>query len=444
LGFNVNQSLQDFLDGGSGSFTINDRLIEANFMDNTITVNGNIIVNRGANELRVQDMINAVNQSGAGVSLSFSALSGQFTMQHNQTGASNTINLDTGTTGAVTTGFLERIFNTDADGINGMVNSIGDDLVFQVAQNAEFLFNGAAATRETNNFMLNDITFNLAGIAMPDVGNANFNITVGRDTSNVRQMLVDFVEEYNALVRSLLDLTDVRRPRQEGDRGFFMPLTEEQRRGMSDREIEIWEEQARIGILHRDDTLRTIQQELTNVLFLNIRTEDGRTFNLGNAGIQLSPNTGEFGMLTINEDRLNFALEHHADALQQLFTATGGPLSSFSADPNAPAGQRSAIQQWGLEVGIADRLSHVFNRAISPSMGSITLRAGAVGTAFDNQNAMSRGIADQNRRIDNMLGWLQRREDSLFRQFSRMETAMMQAQSQMMFFEQLLWGGSGM
>jgi flagellar hook-associated protein 2 len=442
VGFNTNRGLEAFLaqvPGASGDpvrFTINDRTFRVVTTDNQnriyVDTGGQTstspVVNRGANALTVQDMMNAINNSGAGVNLSFSNATGQFTLQTNQTGENTpSIVYDLGDGG-----FLQAIMGlnyTDAN-LSGAQN-LGP-------QNAYFSLNGELMSRTTNNFNVDGLQISignnftdLAGFVPNDnathVGAQTFNIEVGRNTDDVRQMLVDFVEAYNELMQSMRELTETRRPRQDRDGGFFMPLTEEQRRSMSDREVELWEERARTGILHRDETLRAVQREMTDLMFRNITMPDGRTFNLGNAGIQLSRNPNEFGLLEIDEDRLAFALEHHLESVEELFTAWA-PRSDFAND-NA----------WLNASGLATRLNHIAERATNPRIGTITVRAGIAGGMIDSQSQMSLTISSDNRRIDNMLNWLQRREDSLFRQFSRMEMAMMQAQSQMMFFEQLMF-----
>jgi len=454
MGFSLAQSLEDFLGAataGSGSsdafFAINGVRFEMDFTNNRITTTApgqaaQVFETTGDRELSIQDMLNAVNRSSAaGVNLSFNNLSGQFTMQATQMGENNAISFSSYATGDPTAqsshNFFHMLFNSGAN---------PDDARIAEARDAVVDIDGVRISRSTNNFTVNGLQINLTNAAAPpDTTSAGvyipiadrvaneFTITVGRDTNDVRQMIVDFVESYNELVRSMLDLTESRRPRQDGNGAFFMPLTEEERRGMSDREIEIWEAQARTGILHRDDTLRTIQNELTNVMFANITMPDGRRFNLGNMGIQLSRDLTQGGMLTIDEDRFESALANHMDVFEEMFTG------------RANRGDFDTTNEWLGATGLVDRLNFVIDRATSTSTdptrtGSLIRRAGYEGSMFVNNNDFSRMISRDNSRIDNMMGWLQRREDSLFAQFSRMEQAMMQAHSQMMFFEQLLWG----
>jgi len=454
MAFNLGQRLEDFFNVNTAGtlwsnmtnpptppvpgdsaifFSINDARFEVDFTRNEIRVNGTRVFGRAEGQhLTLNDMMNAVNNSSAAaVNLNFNVHSGQFTMQATQTGAMNEIRFSNMPDGSPSDApnssshnFFFELFGT---------NSLATARI-QEAQDAEFQIHDGFSlsnvmSRSSNNFTVNDLTFNLTAAAQPADPNVptQFTVQVGRNTNDVREMVTDFVNAYNDLMRSLRDLTEVRRPRQEG--GFFMPLTEEQRRGMSDREIEMWEEQARTGLLHRDETLRAIQREMTDLMFRNVTMPDGRTFNLGNMGIQLSRDANTPGLLTIDEDRFELALEHHGDVMQHIFTSAE-PRSNFTND-----------RDWLNGNGLAVRLRHVFDRATHHDTGTITRRAGVAGGIWDSQSAMSLSISNDNRRIDNMLNWLQRREDSLFRQFSRMEQAMMQANSQMMFFEQLMWQG---
>jgi flagellar capping protein FliD len=63
------------------------------------------------------------------------------------------------------------------------------------------------------------------------------------------------------------------------------------------------------------------------------------------------------------------------------------------------------------------------------------------GDPSAEMNRMSRRIENENRRIEDMITNLQRREARYFQVFGRLEASMMQANSQMMFLEQMFWMG---
>ena len=412
---NANSSLQDFL-GLSGFnstiFTLNGVIFDIDFMSNTITA-GDRIIDRDTQDLRIQDLITAVNTSGTGATMSFSALTGQFTLQANQTGESSAIT------------------GTFASWWNGLLGGPGEAFAqTQVAQNAEFTLNGVSMSRETNTFTVEGLTVNLnqnLDTSSPVV----FEINVSRDLGQVREFIMSFIEQYNKLVGSILDLTETRRPRTDGGRSFFMPLTQDQRRAMSESEIAQWEEQARTGLLHRDETLRRITGDLRSSIFTNVPTASGGTVNLVQLGIRSSDRLSDMGRLELRDPAmLDNMLENHLEDVIALFTRfPSGPADTV------PGGAH-------FNLGIAERMENILRDQTSPNVrGNLFNLAGLENHPLGHNNTMTNRINEQERRIDNMLTWLERRENQLFAQFSRMEVAMMQANSQMMFFDQLFWAG---
>jgi flagellar hook-associated protein 2 len=242
-------------------------------------------------------------------------------------------------------------------------------------------------------------------------------------------MLLNFIEEFNTLIRSIRDLTETRRPRQTGG-GHYMPLTEEQRRDMSDREIELWETQAKRGILHRDDTLRRIQQDLHHFMFQPVRTADGREINLIQMGIRTTRDLNEFGTLEIvDHERFEYMLANHMSDVAHLFThESGRPAHGAFADRGGRL----------REGGLGQRINDIINWQLS-SGGMLAERAGFGGITQEN-NAMSRRLLTEDRRIEDMMRNLQRREHRYFQIFGRLESVMMQSQSQMMFLESIMFG----
>ena len=413
--FNINTSLLDFM--GASAFTGGEGSIMINGQEITFTEDDTI-----------NNLMSRINQSGAGVRMSFSDLTGQFTMEATQTGATNRISM--GDVGAGN--FFYRAF--------GLTDTNLDTLRFREGQDSVIRFNGELMSRETNNFTVEGINIELsaasaAGVAsgsgfVEGTGNT-FNINLTADVTQTRQMIVDFVNAFNDLIRNIQDEVNTPRPRQNNSRNFFMPLTDAQRRAMSESEVRQWEEQARTGILHRDDVLRGLISDLRNSIFQNVQLEGGGTINLLDIGIRTSPNVADGAILHIDEAALDAALANRIEDVQVLFTRN----SSVSPADTANRGQRIA------ESGVATRINDITGWAISTG-GSIFQRAGVTENAFSHhENAISRNIRMQDDRIDAMIARLERREASLFAQFSRMETAMMRANSQMSFFDHLLFGG---
>ena len=83
----------------------------------------------------------------------------------------------------------------------------------------------------------------------------------------------------------------------------FLPLTDEQREKMSDKEIEKWEEKAQIGLLRNDRTLNSILSSMRGAM--SAGTDEGDYL------FQIGITTGEWkqgGKLVIDEEKLRKAV----------------------------------------------------------------------------------------------------------------------------------------
>jgi flagellar hook-associated protein 2 len=209
------------------------------------------------------------------------------------------------------------------------------------------------------------------------------------------------------------------RPRTN-TRSFFEPLTDAEREAMSDRDIERWEEQAKKGLLHRDSTLRSIQNEMRQWMTAGVRLGNGDTVFLHQIGIT-TESIHRDGRLVIDEERLRRALEEDPDRVMGLFTQTA------EGNTVTRAGRSALIPQEGL----ANRLNHIIDNATSRTNGTITEIAGMENSATAHQSRISRQMAEYERRMEAMTQWLIRRENSLYVMFSRVEVAMAKSQQQM-------------
>ena len=334
--------------------------------------------------------------------------------------------------------FFDRIGLGEDDRIN--VNASRA----QAAADAIIYVDGQRFVRSTNNIIVEGIRINLDPSAIGNVSPDNpldLDVTFERNTEAVVQLIRDFIDNYNELIRSIREQSETRRPRQSqgAGGGFYMPLTDDQRRDMSDREIELWEAQARTGILHRDDTLRRLTQDLHRAIFQDVQLEGGGTINLLDLGIRTSSDLNRFGELEIDErhvadgmTRLEYFVQNRSSDVTELFT-------NFS---NIPAGNEpnSGRVDRIAEGGLGQRISDIMNWSMSYG-GGFYDRVGARthdGAPSEN-NRMNTRLAEHDRRIDNQLRILQRRETRYFQIFSRLEAAMIQANSQMMFMEQMFW-----
>jgi flagellar hook-associated protein 2 len=439
--------IYDFMGGTAGgafaSFTQDgDITIDGNTIPvyrGSITINGrNVAIN--SHDTIDQFMNRVNNTAGINARMSFNTLSGNFELESTEMGRNALVRTGDGTRqpGYVTGvgnglddfGFLTHIGLNHLRTIDTTQPSAHPGYVDTTrfaagnrAQDALLYIDGVSVTRNTNNFTIEGLTFNLTNALIASPGTpANFTITNERNIEDTMQTIRDFVRAYNELIRHLNNLHTTPRPRH-GNRLFFEPLTDEQREAMSDREIERWEEQARTGLVHRDSTLRSIHADMRRWMTEPVRLPDGSTISLHEIGITTGYGTGSerlIGMLQIDETRLTQFLENDPERVRLLFQQNSTLPSTTNAERNSRMGQ----------VGIAHRLNHLIENATGLD-GSLRGRVGLEGGSDDGLNPMSQHIRQYDQRIAQMQTWLQRRENHFFAMFARMEQAMAQSHAQL-------------
>jgi flagellar hook-associated protein 2 len=271
---------------------------------------------------------------------------------------------------------------------------------------SEIVLNGVTITNSSNKFTLEGISFTLMKESSQGV-----EINVQKDTGSTFDVIKGFVEEYNSLIELINGRLTEERFRD------YPPLTEEQKKAMSERDIELWEEKAKSGLLRSDPMLRSIAANLRSIMYSPVEGLDSHTNMLAAIGIGTTHWT-DMGKLSINEDRLKEALNNNLEGVVSLFTGKAG--------------------ETGVK-GIAVQLYEAANDA----MGRVTAKAGSPTslTSYD-KSYMGTRIREVDNRIASMEEYLLQLEDRYWKQFIAMEKALDQMNSQSMWLSQQLmfWG----
>lgn len=196
----------------------------------------------------------------------------------------------------------------------------------RAGQNAVVSINGTEIERTSNSFthegleitLLEESTFDASGNPVSPAGM----IETSRNTEDVYDGIVKFVEDYNKILDNLNTLMTDKPTYKE-----YPPLTSEQKAAMTDSEIKLWEEKSRIGLLRSDPTLQGILGEMRSVL---LAKPEGSSVALYDIGINtyydgVASNTGK---LEIDEDVLRAALAEKPEDIRKLFTSNDGGVST--------------------------------------------------------------------------------------------------------------------
>jgi len=276
-------------------------------------------------------------------------------------------------------------------------------------QDAIVTINGLETTQSNNTFDLNGVTVNL--LSAPEEGQPAFKVRVEvrQDVDAVVDKIKEFVNIYNELVDELNVATREKVYRD------FPPLTDAQRAELSDKEIELWEEKAKSGLLRSDSIITGILSEMRMALSAAVKDGEG-SMTLADIGIT----TGswyEYGRLNINESKLRAAVESDPEGVSNLFRSDGTENS---------------------EMGIARRLE----KALDNGMKRIDQMAGKAESSYD-RSFLSERIRDYESRLSVMEERLLRYEEMQWRKFTAMEKVLGQLYSQSDWLTQQLFSMQG-
>ena len=124
------------------------------------------------------------------------------------------------------------------------------------AQDYEFEMNGANFTCGNNTYTVNGLTID----CLAETGNSEISITTSVDTQSMYDQVKSFLSQYNSLMKEMYSLYNA-----DSAKGYE-PLTDSEKDQMTDTEVEKWEEKIKAALLRRDDTLDGIMSTMKNAM----------------------------------------------------------------------------------------------------------------------------------------------------------------------------------
>ena len=357
----------------------------------TLTINGEEIEINKSDTL--DTALQKIENSAAGVTLSYSFFSDTFTLESKTTGEGS-IDFDAG----------GNFFNALK------ITSAGID----EGQNVIFTIDGSDdASRSSNTFTADGVTY-----TAQETGTAT--VTTSVDTEEIYSTVESFVEDYNTFIEEINAKLGEERFRD------YPPLTDEQKAEMSEREIELWEEKAQSGLLRNEPTLERMLRNMRSALY-----ETVGDLHLSDIGIRTSSDYRDRGKLVLQGDgsELRAAIEENPSKVEDIFTRR----SQIDYSPDLTAEERSQRYE---ESGLAHRLSDIINDNIrttrddSGRKGVLLERAGIEGDITQYNNYYDRQIREVDSRILRAEEMLQRREEQYYQQFISLERALQQLHAQ--------------
>lgn len=320
----------------------------------------------------LDNMLRTVNNSDAGVNMTYSAISGGFKIESKTTGAASALSVE------------------NLSG-NAFANNSVDDSAFkidttsvEVGKNAILSVDGYTIEQESNIFTLDGITFDLKTTT-----DQSITFAIRQDVDGVVDKIKSFVEDYNKLVGSLNDKIS------EKIQYDYEPLTDEQKEEMTESEIEKWEEMAKSGLMRNDRQISGLLSDMRSAIYEKVEGVGKSLFDIG-------IKTGSWadkGKLVIDEDKLREALQNNPDDVAAVFA-----------------------QDSTSEDAVIKRANSGFMERISLSMSDYVSSYSSLKVEQDIGKVAERILKLQ----DDMYA----KEESYWRKFSAMETALGSLNSQ--------------
>lgn len=362
------------ISAASGKLTINDVEIEYS-ADDTIS-----------------QVISKVNNSNAGVKMTYDGLSDTFSVKSNSTGSDFTLSIsDSGNL------FSTLGFDMNSD---GSINESSSN--YQAGQNAKIKINGVEVERAGNKIQYDGVTFEVKSATNGTAAT----VTAEKNVDKIMTVLTDFVNDYNTLIADLNKYTH-----EEATYKDYPPLTDAQKKEMTENEIKLWEEKSKTGLLRNDSDISSFLQDMRAVLYTK---GSDSSLVLSNIGIDSSSDWKEYGKLSIDEDTLKNALENNSEKIADMFA--------------------------NVETGIGKRLNDVCKAAAntsSGSPGSLVSMAGVVGKATEKDNVIYDKLERIKEKLESLNTLYEKRKEKYWNMFNTMETTISNYGSQSDYLSQL-------
>ena len=406
-------------------------LFDATTKEATIKINDKAIV------LHADDTLSTIASKirrETGLNANFDSGSNRFFISTKQTGTDSKIYYDSADT---TTETLMQKLNFAPMGVDP------SDATKKTlsGQNARIIYNGT----DPIEYQTNNISINGLNLTLKAESTVTETINVNTDVDGAYKKIKEFVDEYNKLLDGFNSKLSEKTYRD------FQPLTDEQKEAMSEADVKLWEEKAKSGLLKNDQTITNMMQKMRQDLYKEVEGFGGM-YDIGITTGSWRDN----GKLTIDEIKLKEALRNDSEkVLNTLFKTSDIPEQTInSSDSETVKAEKLALMnqrssQMGAFSRVYDNLTSGIKDIVSksgPGSEAALLRSVKSNILIDYVTSGSRSLIDKDvseidKRISRETERLASLESRYWKQFTALEKAMTQMNSQSSWLSQQFGGG---
>lgn len=271
----------------------------------------------------------------------------------------------------------------------GAASDLGfDDDVASVkaGQQAEFEIDGLKITKDSNTItdVLDGVTLKLQKVHGTEESDK---ISITNNTDKAAETMKELVDQYNSLNSFIDQQTSVGDPSAENNK---------------------------TGTLVGDSSLARLQSSLRSQFTRNMSTSSESIKNLQDLGVEID----RYGKASFNKEKFVETLEKNPDDVEKFFHSS----ESVTTTVVDAEGVETTNTETKLS-GFANTARSLVNEYISSSSGIIKTK----------NDTYDRLIKDVNQRIETFNARIATKREQYIKQFTALDTAMMQAESQLQF-----------
>ncbi|OOM79979.1 flagellar filament capping protein FliD [Clostridium sp. BL-8] len=356
------------------------------------------ISNCGGDLSKIASALNS-KLSGSGVSATYSSYSKGIVIKTDALGSSaklNTYNIssssDTSTAATVSvTGKNLHATITDGSGNDYIVGESTDTNVDKTGYNS-------------NSLTVDGVNFNFTNTGTTT-------LTGSRDVSDLEDNIESFINDYNTLI------TSINTQYYASYDNDYQPLTDAQKKDMTDTQISSWNTQAQTGLLHGDKYLDTLASQMKDAMSTFMKSSG---VDLESFGIKpVDDYTTKNGTYTVDSGKLTTALQDQSNfsKIQSLFLDGSKSITSYSTTNSKTD-------------GIAAKLKVIFNNNVMTTTSTFSQLCGTDDNPVTaTTNEFYKELQDQNDLITQYQDELSDKETALYNKYSQLESRLTELQS---------------
>lgn len=265
------------------------------------------------------------------------------------------------------------------------------------AEDAKITLNNAEFTSSSNVFNINGLTIKATGTT---AAGESLTISTDTDTQGLYDKIKDFLTEYNSIINELTGLYNA-----DSAKGYE-PLTDDEKRDMSDSEVEKWETKIKDAILRNDSTIDGVMNSMTTAM-MSSYTVNGKSYSLASFGIHT------LGYLNAAK---NEQYAYHIDGDEDDSNTSGNTDKLLDMITNNPEDVEEFMKQ----------LTSGLYSALDTKMKSTTMSS---AYTIYNDKQMAKDYNSYTTQIKNWETKIEDLENRYYKQFSNMEKQLAKMQS---------------